>query len=65
MKIRLLVNLPIDPKFGMTKGTIWDAKVNRRHGGRDAVHWWVKHLSTGERIGVLYREAEVVQNQGG
>ena len=58
MKIRLLTNLPIDPKYGMKEGTVIEATLgeNRERGG---VWYWHTHAS-GEKIGILRREAEEV-----
>lgn len=59
MKIRLLIDLPIAPKFGMKEGKIIEATLgeNRKRGG---VWYWHTH-SNGEKIGILEREAEIVQ----
>ena len=57
MKIRLLIDLPVDKKHNMHKGRVLEAEQVDRH-TRGGVHWWVS--GEGEKVGVLYREAEVV-----
>lgn len=59
MKIRLLIDLPMNRKFGMKKGKIIEASLgeNRERGG---VWYWHTH-SSGEKIGILGREAEQVK----
>ena len=59
MKIRLLIDLPMNRKYGMKEGTVIEATLgeNRSRGG---VWYWHTHAS-GEKIGILRREAEEVQ----
>jgi len=59
MKIRLLIDLPMNRKYGMKEGAIIEATLgeNRERGG---VWYWHTHAN-GEKIGILRREAEVVQ----
>ena len=58
MKIRLLIDLPINRKYEMKEGKIIEATSgeNRIHGG---VWYWHTHAS-GDKIGILRREAEPV-----
>ena len=59
MKIRLLIDLPINRKYEMKEGKIIEATFgeNRERGG---VVYWHKH-SSGDKIGILGSEAEVVE----
>ena len=59
LKIKLLDNLPLDSKHGMTKGRILEVEkyVNPRDTPRGSVTYWVRG-DTGERVGVLYNEAD-------
>lgn len=61
MKIRLLIDLPIAPKFEMTEGKVVEATLgeNRERGG---VWYWYKH-SSGEKIGILRHEAEIAKEK--
>lgn len=54
-KIKLLVTLPLNPKHGAVAGRVFEAKPCL-----DVEGWWVKG-DTGEKIGVLEREAEVIE----
>lgn len=59
MKIKLLVDLSVQPKHGMTKGRVLEAEENEhwKEKGR-YVRWWVQGKD--EKIGILVYEAEVV-----
>jgi len=56
-RIRLLVDLPVEAKHGMTKGRVLDARPSDTY--NFGVVWWVTG-DTGEQVGVLGREAEMV-----
>lgn len=58
MRIKLLVSLPVEPKHGMIEGLVIDAKKNPGKAGRNSPEWFVISPATGEKIGVLFREAE-------
>ena len=59
LKIKLLDSLPLDPRHGMTKGRVLEVEVyiDTRTTPRGNVTYWVRG-DTGERVGVLYNEAE-------
>ena len=51
MKIKLLVNLPVDPGHELTEGKVLDAEICTKHTRHGPV-WTVKG-ATGETVGVL------------
>ena len=59
MKLKLLVNLPVDPIHGMTEGRVLDVK--REGSGR--ARWFVMG-DQGEEVGVLSHEATLVPEDG-
>jgi len=61
MKIRLLHDLPIDSKHEAFEGNVYEAEAEHDRSKRPK--WWIIG-ATGERIGVLAREAVVVRDEG-
>lgn len=61
-KIRLTMDLPVDPTHQALEGQVYDAEENEDW-SRGAVRWWIKSNANGDRIGVLNREAEFVSNE--
>lgn len=62
VRIKLLVDLPVDSKHGARKGNTYDAEYVE-----DADRWGVRYWITGamgQQIGVLSREAEVIGPSG-
>jgi len=64
-KIRLLERIPVEKKHGMYKGRIVPVETvaNLPGPSRHRVFWWVVG-DTGERVGILGREAEEVSEEG-
>lgn len=63
MKIRLLEDLPVAREHGATKGRVFEAReVSDTERRRSPAYWWINGDSGG-RVGVLYREAEVVEGE--
>ena len=58
MKIRLLMNLPIDEKHKMTEGRVMEVLEGPGQQPRGSVRYWVQ--GDGERVGILGHEAEWV-----
>lgn len=42
MKIRLLENVPVEPRHKMTKGRVLEAEEEKGSGGRGTRGYWVK-----------------------
>ena len=61
LRIKLTEDLPIEPKHQALAGNVYDAKETKKW-RRGAVRWWIIG-ATGEKIGVLNHEAEVVKEQ--
>lgn len=59
MKIKLLHDLPVDPRHGATEGRIFEAADFSEPFGRGSPHWEIVG-DTGEKVGVFEREAEIV-----
>ncbi len=59
MKIRLLIDLPVDPKLGMTEGKIIEAELGKYRERGGSFYWHTN--PDGTKIGILRREAEVVE----
>ncbi len=59
--IRLLMDLPVEKKHGMTKGRVLRA-IYRPQVGRGGVRFTVKG-DAGEEVGVLKHEAEVIAQE--
>ena len=59
LKIKLKHDLPVEKKHGMTKGRILEVEqyVNIHTATYNNITYWVRG-DTGERVGVLYNEAE-------
>ncbi len=59
-KIKLIIDLPIEGRHGMTKGRVLDVvRGSGRPRRRDNPAWYVMG-DVGEEVGVLRREAHVV-----
>jgi hypothetical protein len=58
IKIRLLTDLPVHPKHDARAGNVYDAEFVPES-GRGKVRYWITAAS-GERVGVMNREAEVL-----
>ena len=58
-RIRLLVNIPVNRKYGCKAGRVFEV-LREDKGHRRAVRWWVRG-DTGVEVGVLSHEAEVIE----
>ena len=58
MKIKLLMDLPLENKYGMVKGRV--CKVVRTHNIGRGYARWIVLADDGEEIGVIMHEAEEV-----
>jgi len=60
MKIKLRFDLPVDPKHGMAAGRVLAVARKPNERERGDVAWYVIG-DTGEEVGVLFREADVLK----
>lgn len=66
VKLRLLVTVPVDPKYGLIRGREIVAFVDQEHGreARAYPRWWYvtnpEHWEQ-DPVGILSREAEVIE----
>ena len=56
--IRLLVDVPVDSKYGMTTGRILNAKMHTPS-NKISIRWSVRG-DTGEEVGIMSSEAEEI-----
>ena len=64
MRIRLLVDLPVEEKHGMTAGRVIDVVRQQPGSDREGIPRWFVQGDAGEEVGVFPREAEVVGEAG-
>ena len=60
-KIRLLCDLPIDPKHGALAGNVYDAEIVDEW-KRGSVRYWITGAA-GEPVGVLNHEADLIESE--
>ncbi len=61
MKIRLLIDLPVDKEYGMTKGR--ELEVVQINLVNQSPAYWFVMGDTGVKVGVLKQEAEVIEKE--
>jgi|WetSurMetagenome_2_1015567.scaffolds.fasta_scaffold155991_4 hypothetical protein len=59
MKIKLLINVPVSEKYGLTEGKVFDTVPEEEVKDKSTkVCWWID--IKGEQVGILSKEAEII-----